>query len=423
MKKTYQHLLCAASALCLLGAASSADAAGFFIQGQSISQLGSGFAGSVSNPTDASVIFFNPAGITHLDGRQANLGLAGLITHTEVIDQGSTVNGVSLAAGGFNTGESGNPGGFNVIPSFYVATPFTDDNKWWLGFGVNSPFGLGNEYDEDFFGSFVSTKTDLRTTDLTGSVAYQATDWLSVGGSIIYQLARGNLQQDVGSIATPNEIRLRGDDAAYGYNIGVLIEPMMGTKIGLDYRSETNIEFGGGTFQTGALSLPAYAEITLPDIASAGITQSLNDDWRVMGQVTYFNWADFDDLVVTREGPDTVLANVAFNYQNTMNFSLGAEYDYSDALTLRAGYQFDETPTELEGRSTVNPDGDRHWFTLGATYNYNERTSFDFAAAYLDIEDENIDQSRTAGAANLRLLGQADDTYAGYIGFGVNYKF
>lgn len=422
MKNLNKLLLTSASVALLFGAAGEANAAGFFIQGQSISNIGSAFAGSASNPRDASVIFFNPAGMTHLDGAQINIGAAGLITHVEVEDKGSTVNSVSLAAAGFATGDGGNPGGFDVIPSLYIAAPFYDD-RIWLGVGVNSPFGLGSQYDSDFFGRFVSTKTDLKTVDITPSIAYQATDWLSVGAGMIIQHARGNLQQNVGSIATPNEVRLRGDDMAFGFNLGVLAEPMQGTKFGLSYRSETNIEFEDGTFQSGALAFPAFAEITLPDIVTASVTQSVNDRWRVMGQVAYFNWADFDRLTVTRNSVATPVADVNFNYNNTLNFSIGTEYDWNERLTLRAGYQFDETPTTIEGRSTVNPDGDRNWFTVGATYDYTDRMSFDFAAAYLDIDEEPIDQSRAAGANTLRLVGETDDAYAGYVGFGVNYKF
>ncbi|MFP4312861.1 MAG: OmpP1/FadL family transporter [Alphaproteobacteria bacterium] len=425
MTQNIKHklLLAAASGALVFGMAGHATAAGFYIQGQSISHMGSGFAGSASNPGDASTIFFNPAGMTHLDGAQINIGLNGLMTHTDVEDQGSTVNNVALAAAGFATGDGGNPGGLNVIPSLYIATPFMNDNRLWLGLGVNSPFGLGNQYDSDFFGRFVSSKTDLRTIDITPTIAYQATDWLSVGAGLIYQKARGNLQQNVGSVASPSEVRLRGDDAAFGYNLGILMQPWQGTKIGVNYRSETNIEFENGVFQANNLAFPAFAEITLPDIATFGITQSIAPDWRIMGQASYFNWADFDRLTVTRDTVTAPLADVNFNYQDTWNFNAGVEYDYSDKLVLRAGYQFDETPTTIEGRSTVNPDGDRHWFTLGATYDYNEKMSFDFAAAYLDIEDEKIDQTRTAGGNTLRLVGEATDTYAGYVGFGFNYKF
>lgn len=423
MTKFNKLLLTSASAVLLMGVAGQANAAGFFIQGQSISNIGSAFAGSASNPTDASTIFFNPAGMTHLDGAQINVGAAGLITHVEIEDKGSTVNGAaSLAAAGFRTGDGGNPGGFDVIPSVYLAVPFYNDQVW-LGVGVNSPFGLGSQYDTDFFGSFVSTKTDLRTLDITPSVAYQATDWLSLGAGMIIQKARGNLQQNVGSIAVPNEIRLRGDDMAFGYNLGAIVQPWQGTKIGLNYRSETNIEFEDGVFQSGALALPAFSEITLPDIATFGVTQSISDQWRVMGQVGFYNWADFDRLTVTRNSVAAPLADVNFNYQNTVNYSIGTEFDYNDNLTLRLGYQFDETPTTIEGRSTVNPDGDRHWFTVGATYDYTDRMSFDFSAAYLDIAEEDIDQTRVVGANTLRLLGETNDAYAGYIGLGVNYKF
>ncbi|RMF45890.1 MAG: transporter, partial [Deltaproteobacteria bacterium] len=71
--KRVRNLVLALMALSLLG--SSAYGAGFAIIEQSVSGLGAAFSGGAAAATDASTVFFNPAGITRIKGQQVVTGL------------------------------------------------------------------------------------------------------------------------------------------------------------------------------------------------------------------------------------------------------------------------------------------------------------------------------------------------------------
>jgi len=68
-------LLTSASAALVLAASGSAHAAGFYIQEQSVSGQGASFAGAGAQPRDASIQFFNPAGMTYLPGGNIHAGV------------------------------------------------------------------------------------------------------------------------------------------------------------------------------------------------------------------------------------------------------------------------------------------------------------------------------------------------------------
>ena len=51
-----------------LGASTVAHSAGFQLLEQNASGLGNAYAGSAANPENASIIYYNPAGMTYLPG-------------------------------------------------------------------------------------------------------------------------------------------------------------------------------------------------------------------------------------------------------------------------------------------------------------------------------------------------------------------
>ena len=162
--------------------------------------------------------------------------------------------------------------------------------------------------------------------------------------------------------------------------------------------------------------------LLLPDIWTLGVAQDVNDKWRIMGQVTRFGWSNFQEIAPVRD--DGVAVDpVVQNYQNTWAFAIGAEYEYSPEWTFRAGYQFDETPTTDEFRTTRTPDGDRNWFTAGTTYTWNENFTVDFAAAYIDVGEEEISVVRNGGGVTGSNVNADTDGQVGILSLGLNYKF
>ncbi len=416
--------ICSVSGLMFVGllgasvfATHGARAAGFYIQEQSVSGLGSAFAGQAAMPRDASTVYFNPAGMTYLPGANMNVGINVLLPSADLSDNGST-----LGAGAAGGNDGGNPYTGSPIPNFYFTQQVTDN--FWLGIGMGAPFGLGGEYDDGWFGRYDSLKSELTTIEVYPSAAVKLNDWLSVGGSVILQYADAELTNALNA-GTEGLQTLEGQGYGVGLNVGVLAEPWEGTRFGFDYRSAVNNEIEGRFIiegSTGAdTNVAARAELHLPDIASFSAAHELDDRWTLLGSATWFGWDNFDRIETVTSG-GTPIGSVEQNYNTTWAFALGAEYEYSDSWTLRAGYQFDETPTGDTFRTTRTPDGDRHWITGGATYELDDQWSFDFAGAYIDVGEETVNVNRNIPAVPAITRAKTDG-YVVILSAGLNYKF
>jgi long-chain fatty acid transport protein len=86
-------------------------------------------------------------------------------------------------------------------------------------------------------------------------------------------------------------------------------------------------------------------------------------------------------------------------------------------LTLRAGIQYDKTPTDDRFRNTNLPDGDRIWFGVGATYSINTSLSIDGAANYAVFRGADVDLGRTFFAGtpaegSVQITGRAQPSFS-----------
>lgn len=427
------------SALCggALLSANEARAAGFYIQEQSVSGLGSAFSGSVTNIDDPSTVYFNPAGMTRLDGTQFQAGVHILAPTSALTNNGSTAVG-----GGLITGhDGGNPYSPTPVPNGFATYQIND--KLWAGISVTAPFGLSNEYDPTWFGRFDSIETHLKVIDVQPSLAYKVNDYLSLAAGVNIQHSDAKLTQAAQAPAGTEGLSILDgqEDRAVGYTLGMTLNPQAETTLGISYHSAITHTLEGflKTEGTGVADFRAagQADLALPDILKMGVAHDLNDKWTVQGQATWFGWSNFEDITsiaqedfsilggaVTRQSGD-VVSDVIQGYEDTWAISLGAEYKANDQWTLRGGMQFDETPTVDQYRTSRTPDGDRTWLSGGATYNMNDRLSIDLAATYIWIDDGTIDVDRnnsfsTAVQTNVNAKTEGS---VGIVAMGLTYKF
>ena len=114
-------------------------AGGFALLEQSASRLGTAFAGTAAAADDATTLYFNPAGLAHLEEGQILVVASGIDIASEFHDRGSQP---ALLQPLGNDG--GDAGGWNFVPSAYVAAPLNEDVA--VGVGFNAPFGLVTDY-------------------------------------------------------------------------------------------------------------------------------------------------------------------------------------------------------------------------------------------------------------------------------------
>lgn len=380
---------CLATALILAGCAPLAHGAGFALVEQNASGLGNAYAGQAVAATDASTIFFNPAGMTRLPDRQ--LVLAGHLIKPSAEFSGT--NNFPIA--GVNTGgEGGDAGSLAFVPNAYLAFRLSPDVH--VGVGVNAPFGLKTEYDGNWAGSTQAIKSELKTINLNPSIAWKATKWLSLGAGVSIQYIEATLSNATATAA--GVATLKGDDTGLGFNLGASWQLGEATRLGLAYRSEIEQHLEGDlVFGASASVIPARARVTLPDSASLGVFHRLNPNWELLVDVTWTGWSDFDELRIVRAvGVPLVTPE---NWEDSYRYSVGVNHRRNDRLTLRGGVAYDQTPVSDFYRTARIPDGSRTWIAFGAQYRLSPKTRLDVGYAHLFVDNARI--NKTEGPVTL----------------------
>lgn len=370
------------------------QAAGFALIEQSGSGMGNAYAGGSAVAEDASTIFFNPAGMTYIEGTQAAGALHLINPNVEFNNQGS-VAGTARPLGG----EGGNAGDLAFVPNMYFKVDLS--NRLKFGVGVNAPFGLSTEYDKSWLGRFQGIKSDLKTININPSLAFKLNDQISIGAGISAMYAKAELTSAVNLGGSERTAKIEGDDWGYGFNLGAIYQVTQDTRLGISYRSKVEQHLKGDV----KFSIPTgptpngnvNADVALPGSVSISAFSRLNDTWDLMGDVTWTRWSQFQKLAIYRQN-GALLSQTEENWDNTLRYSIGTNYHYSDAVILRAGMAYDEEAISDRFRTVRIPGNDRKWLAFGAAWQATPSTKLDVGYAHLFISDTNIDDNQTMAA-------------------------
>ena len=428
-----KNLMALAIAAALGGVPGLASAAGFALIEQSGSGMGNAYAGAAASAEDASTIFFNPAGMTLLPDRQFAVAGHAIKPSAKFTDGGSAPPLLITNVGG----NGGDAGDWALVPNAYFATKLTD--KLSAGVGVSVPFGLTTEYDDGWAGRFQALKSEVMTIDINPSLAYKINDRFAVGGGVSYRTIDAELSNAVdfsavvaagsgGAILIPNvegKATVTGDDAAWGWNLGALINVATDTRVGIAYRSKIKYTLEGDvkfdrpvTGNAGANAIinafgadgDVTADVELPETISISLFHRLSDRWDLMADYTRTGWSSFEKLTVVRSN-GAQLTETIENWEDTSRYSIGANYRSSEKVKLRGGVAYDETPVPDQFRTPRIPDNDRLWVAFGVQWKTSDRAALDFGYAHLFIDDVPISQDGGNAAANGNLVG----TYEGSV--------
>lgn len=439
-------------ALLMSAFAGSAAAAGFQLLEQNASGLGNAYAGSAAVAADASTVFFNPAGLTYLPGMQ----VVGAVNVIDVDIRFSNRNSTNPALITGQGGDGGQVGDLAFVSSLYFSMPLNP--QWSAGLGINAPFGLKTEHASNWRGRFHAVTSDVKTLNINPTLAFKVNDKVSLGAGVSWQRLDARLTSVAnaggavcsnstflgsgggaacagGSLNTYESFaELKGDDAAWGYNLGALFQLSDATRLGLSYRSA--IEYtvtGRATFRNpavttaGGLNGLANAviagglynggiklDIKLPDTWIFSGEHKLNERWELLGDVSWSGWAKIPKLDAIRTDgalAGSTLSHTQENWRNTWRVALGANYRYSDALKLRMGTAYDQSPVDQDNYRTPRlPDDNRWWLSFGAQYRLSKTGVIDLGYSHLFVRDSTI--SNNGQGADTASKGLIDGTYA-----------
>jgi len=368
--------------------------------------MGGAFTGLANDP---SAVYFNPAGITQLDGLNISAG-------TTLILPISSFTLPSPSTAEYEM----QPQVFDLI-NFYITDKLSD--KLSVGLGINNQFGLGTKWDPNWIGKYLAVETSVKSFYFTPVIAYKLFKNLSISAGPTIAVASVKISSKV-----PNGVNPAGPDflltlnsdntTAVGFTAGLLYKPDMKWQIGLSYRSESKFNFGGTavsdpasfTFLHPVLKIPITvpwpngsisAPLTMPQCAALGIAYTADKDWTVTFDVQYVGWASYDNLTVTFNNynlanplaPGTSSESTPRNYQNTYIARLGFEYKVSDLFALRFGVLYDHNPVQDQYVEPTLPDADRLGFSIGFGGKLSDHFSLDAAYMFEPFMDRTVANS------------------------------
>lgn len=423
--------------IALLGALSTSlvQASGYHFGSQSASAQGTANA-NAAEAADASVQFYNPAGLTLLDGTQAS-GVLNI-----VLPKGRFTDAGSFTQFGLST-RGGAPGDFvepAAVPHAYLSHRLSERLSAGLGFFV--PFGSKSEYDSAWTGRYNSIGTELQTLTLNPSLAYKLSPVLSVGAGLSLQHISGKLAKGAdfgsGAMASIVEAQVRanavpgvpieiiraavinqlggliktasgnpsysgrvdieGDDWGAGFNLGLMYMPDADTRFGIAYRSAIKHTLKGDArwqVQTAADNLATLLNSVQPGLGS---------------QVRANLLGAYTDSA----------AQLAVKTPESLSFSFYKKHDARTAVmgdvTITRHSRFQELRVDFANNlpDSVTP---QRWTntvraSLGVSHQYSEKLALRGGVAY--------DQSPVTQANRTPSIPDGDRSW---LSAGLNWKF
>ena len=369
--------LCGLSGAFLIASSGSGSAHGILLldQDAAATARGNAFTATADNP---SAIYYNPAGITQLEGQQLRLGAYALTYQT---DYRSPVGASSESKRAYE-----------ALPQLYY-TYSLSKLPVSFGIGVYSPFGLSMKWPEN---------SGFRSAALDGSVQYFTVQpviafrlrpskaviapendrdakgvrkavrstfepdlSLAIGPTLNY--SRTDLKQGLSQFAGNDYFRFKGDAFAPGFSVGLRWQPVEQHAFGVTYRSATKMDYRGHTDTVSlasglSLRQNAKAEFEFPQSVTLGWSWRPAPEWNVEFNANWTDWSSFDTVQI-RQPTSTV--PLALNWRSSWYFAWGLTRKFEGGWRASAGYIYSQNSVPDGNFTPLVPDTDRHAGSVG----------------------------------------------------------
>lgn len=334
----------------------------------------------VATADNASAVYYNPAGISQLEGDQVRSGIYGIYYDP-------TFEPLSTAPNAGQTYHLKN--NTAVAPQLFLTHQF-DGTPVTFGFGSYAPYGGALEWPNDTGFYAVGTKSEVTYLRLSPVISVKLLPGLSIAGGAMVDYARLVLRQGLRATAQPlpNKFQFTGDDFAVGYNFGLLWQPIQEVSVGFTYRSPTYFTLTGETEIERAPVIPladrdAEARFVFPMTFAGGIAWKPTPQWNIEVNADYTDWSSLGRVTIRHyDIPSPPLQeNYPFNlyWRPSWIYSAGITRYLEDGWHLSAGYSFSQSSVPDAYYTPLIADVDRHFITAGVG---RKGRKFDFDVAY-----------------------------------------
>lgn len=410
--------------LLLLGSQQSL-AGGILLYEVATDNAGLANAGAAARAQGPSTIASNPAGLGYLEGTQITAG-AQVLYGDLTFDEDSATTG---------TGEgSGNV--LDPMPGVSFFASHRLDEHWSIGFGTYGDFGLAEDYGDDWTGRYFVQNASIAGLSMVPSVAYRFNDeWaLGIGLRAMY----GMLTSEAAINRAPFGLMDRSDGQfkyednvwGYGTNLGLIYEPRSGTRIGLAYTSEIDLDFedhlkveGTGPLLDPLDGVELELDTQVPQTLTLSLYQQLDPRWALLATANWQDWSEFGEIGVE---VDTSLdrattRSINADYKDTYQLALGAQYQATETLLWSVGMAYDSSAVSDSDRTFTVPMGAAWRLATGATWALDKDTDLNVSWVLIWLDDMSIDQRKSLSGD--RTSGEFEDAWLQAISGNMTWRF
>ena len=366
--------------LCL--AAPTLFGGGYQVHLHSMRNIGMGLIGT-SLSYDASTLFYNPGGAPFVDTKWSFSGGVNLLMSRITYQP---VNGTEQAHIDHD---------LNTPLYFYAA--FKPTKNLSVGLAVNTPYGNGLSWGEKWEGRYLIQDISFKVFTFQPTVSYKFGDIIGIGFGLVYATGDVNLNKAIPLQGANGDgkLNIKGKTSSFGFNAGVMVHPVKGLSLGVDYRSKIEMKVSGGdaTFtvpQSLSTQFPNNkVDVMLPLPANLDFGASYEfgktKQWMVGLNLCYVFWGTYDSLVFNFQTVTSAVGRTAAPalYKDRLVPRVGAQYRMNDMFTFRVGGYYDQSPVPDDYLNPQTPSFNQIGLTCGASIYPLKGFSVDLSFLYI----------------------------------------
>jgi long-chain fatty acid transport protein len=230
------------------------------------------------------------------------------------------------------------------------------------------------------------------------------------------------------------QLELKDEDWTVQYNLGVLYEPTKGTRLGLTYLSEADLDFedrvefsglGQGLedilTRRGLIDAKLDLGMTMPQAVMFSVYHEVTDRLALMANLGWQDWSEFGKVDVSVAAEDSNSLTADLDYDDTWHAALGAQYRVSEPLLLTAGIAYDSAMMDEDQLTPALPVGETWRFGLGTRYNWSQDVTL--GAAYELAWGGDLDMDVERGPLAGRVSGTYESVAIHFVCLNAEWRF
>ena len=259
--------------------------------------------------------------------------------------------------------------------------PSARTTGFWLGLGLFSRFGLGNEFADNWTGRYNLTNINFQTFSLVPTVALKVNDVLSLSAGVEIMHASFAMGQQIPSMQYIGYIPSRGEDSkmtlngtgwGVGAQVGAHLRMTDELSLGFSHKSPVTLNIAGSADFSRhhsnmladqgqvphTIDTDVHSTVHLPDSFAVGLAYRPLENLSFEVGTVFTRWSTYDSMNIYFDSDFQSINHK--KWRDGWNFNASVEYEPLDWLALRAGIWYDDAGHQRGARGLHGPQPRPH---------------------------------------------------------------